>query len=258
MDDKDGAVIETKRLAGVIVEAMATASRFLESDERPDEADLDCMFKRKMLYECERRFRTVLMDSLWAVKRRWNEIIGNKMLLEDLQAYLNSCRDFSRAAWEFDALVHRRSRRASDLFGTSEIGRWYLSDIIGWETEAKSILDYQEKNMAVGARLDDVFANAARRLAAFCGHVSARSLKGFVMNGVSLKDRPIWSADKRQAIVMGKMLGKSCREMNESFTFTTQDGNPTKLSYSGHGPVLEFNQYEIYNIMSPLVEAVND
>ena len=76
------------------------------------------------------------------------------------------------------------------------------------------------------------------------------------MKVVSLKLRHLCTADNRQAIVMGKMLGKSCREMNASFRFETLEGKPTLLSYSGHGPVLDFSQYDIHDIIREMQEAV--
>ncbi len=256
MDDNNDVVIETKRLVEAIIDEMAASGRFLDSKDEPDMADLGCKQNCRMLYESEERLRKLLMDSLWMIKRRWNEITGNAILMEDLKSYLTYCRRFREKAWEFDALVHRHSRRADTLFGTTAIGRRYLSDIVNWETEAKAILDYTDGLQTFDERLVDVFKIAVKRLKPFFDHVTARELGRFVMNGVSLKGRPLWTADKRQAIVMGKMLGKSCREMNASFRFETLEGKPTLLSYSGHGPVLDFSQYDIHDIIREMQEAV--
>lgn len=256
MIENDDVVVETKRLVGVITEAMDEAGRFLESKDEPERADLGCTQKCRLLYENEDRLRKLLTESLWTVKRKWNDIAVNPILMEDLKVYLTCCREFKQPAFEFDARVRRFSRRADSLFGTTDIGRWYLSDIVGWEKEAKAIIELVDGPRMFDERLVDVFKIAIRRLKPFFENVTARDLGRFVMNGVSLKNRPLWISDKRQAIVMGKMLGKTCKEMNASFRFETLEGKPTQLSYSGHGPVLEFSQYEIYDIIREMLEAV--
>lgn len=255
MDDGDDVILETKRLAGVVGDTMAAVSPFLEDTVAFENLDPVCKAKCVFLRDSESRLRKLLMDSLWAVKHRWNEITGNEMLLADVRAYLGCCRDFEKVVWEFDDLVHRRWYKAEQLFGTSYVGRQFLSAILTWEKEAKAILDYVDRERPVGLRLDDAFKKAADRLRTFFEHVTATALQNFVMNGVSLTGRPRWKQDKSQAVVMGKMLGKSCKEMNESFRFQTLEGKPTRLNYTSHRPVLEYNQYEIYPIIREMLKG---
>ena len=255
MSGNDDVILETKRLAGVIGDAMAAVSPFLEDEDVIENLDPVCKAKCDFLRDSESRFGKLLMDSLWAVKHEWNEIAGNEMLLEDVKAYVGCCREFQKVAWEFDELVHEHWYAAEVMFGRSDIGRLYLSAITGWEIEAKAILDYLDRQQTVDSRLDDVFGKAAEQLWPFMGNVTASALQNFVMNGVSLKGKPKWKADKSQAVVMGRMLGKSCREMNESFRFLTQEGKPTKLNYTSHQPVLEYDQYSIYPIILEMMEG---
>lgn len=256
MSEKDDVILETKRLIGAIGDAMATVSRFLEvtADEGRREPGLRC--RCDLLTEDVERLNKLLKDSLWEVKHQWNEIAGNEMLMEDLKVYIGCCREFLKTAWEFDDLVHVHWREAEELFGRNDIGRRYLKAILGWEDEAKAIIDYTDRLQPVGARLDDVFEKAAEMLWPFMGRVTGTALENFVMNGVSLANKPEWKQEKRQAVVMGKMLGKSCKEMNDSFTFLGLDGRPTKLNYTSNAPKLDYDQYKIYLIIKDMLDGI--
>ena len=256
MSDKDDLVLDTKRLIGAIGETMAAVSRFLEDSDDEERLNPVCKAKCDLLRNSEEKLKKLLMESLWAVKHQWNEIAGNQMLLEDLKAYIVCCRDFTKQAWEFDDLVQRHWYEADSLFGRNDIGRRYLQDMLIWEDEAKAIIDYIDKKPRVGVRLDDVFEKSVLKLRPYFENVTGAALQNFVMNGVSLAGRPEWKLDKRQAIVLGKMLGKSCKEMNDSFRFTNLDGKFIKLNYTSHGPVLEYDQYEIYPILKEMLDAV--
>lgn len=256
MNGKDDLVLDTKRLIGAIGDTMAAVSRFLEDSEDNERENPVCKVKCDYLRANEEQLKKLLRDSLWAVKHQWNEIAGNPMLLEDLKAYIGSCRDFLKQTWEFDDLVQRHWFEADALFGRNDIGRRYLQDMLVWEDEAKAIIGFIESKPRVGVRLDDVFEKAALKLRPYFEDVTGAALQNFVMNGVSLAGRPRWKLDKRQAIVMGKMLGKSCKEMNDSFRFTNQDDKFIKLNYTSHGPVLEYDQYAIYPILKEMLDAV--
>ncbi len=256
MSDKDDLVLDTKRLIGAIGETMAAVSRFLEDSDDEERLNPVCKAKFDLLRNSEEKLKKLLMESLWAVKHQWNEIAGNQMLLEDLKAYIGCCRDFTKQAWEFDDLVQRHWYEADSLFGRNDIGRRYLQDMLVWEDEAKAIIGFIESKPRVGVRLEDVFEKAVLRLRPYFENVTGAALQNFVMNGVSLAGRPEWKLDKRQAIVLGKMLSKSCKEMNDSFRFTNLDGKFIKLNYTSHGPVLEYDQYEIYPILKEMLDAV--
>ena len=256
MSDKDDLVLDTKRQIGAIGETMAAVSRFLEDSDDEERLNPVCKAKCDLLRNSEEKLKKLLMESLWAVKHQWNEIAGNPMLLEDLKAYIGCCRDFTKQAWEFDDLVQRHWYEADSLFGRNDIGRRYLQDMLVWEDEAKAIIDYIDRKPRVGVRLDDVFEKAVLKLRPYFENVTGAALQNFVMNGVSLAGMPEWKLDKRQAIVLGKMLGKSCKEMNDSFRFTNLDGKFIKLNYTSHGPVLEYDQYEIYPILKEMLDAV--
>ncbi len=256
MNGKDDLVLDTKRLIGAIGDTMAAVSRFLEDSEDNERENPVCKVKCDYLRANEEQLKKLLRDSLWAVKHQWNEIAGNPMLLEDLKAYIGCCRDFLKQTWEFDDLVQRHWFEADALFGRNDIGRRYLQDMLVWEDEAKAIIGFIESKPRVGVRLDDVFDKAALKLRPYFEDVTGAALQNFVMNGVSLAGRPRWKLDKRQAIVMGKMLGKSCKEMNDSFRFINQDDKYIKLNYTSHGPVLEYDQYAIYPILKEMLDAV--
>lgn len=256
MSDKDDLILDTKRLIGVIGETMAAVSRFLDSADDEDKQDPFFKSKCSLLHDSLEQLGKLLHDSLFDVKHQWNEIAGNVMLMEDLKAYISCCMDFTKQAWEFEDLVQRHWYEADELFGRNDIGLRYLQTILRWEDEAKAIINYLERGKAVGVRLDDVFADAAEKLKPYFRGVSAAALQNFVMNGVSLAGKPEWRMDKCQAVVMGKMLGKSCKEMNDSFTFTNLDKKPVKLNYSQHGPVLEYDQYGVYKIIKEMQEQI--
>ena len=256
MNVKDDVILETKRLIGVIGEAMATVSRFLEIHEGEGSPEPGCRTRCDLLNEDVEKLDKLLKDSLWEVKHQWNEIAGNEMLMEDLKAYVSCCREFMKTTWEFDDLVHVHWREAEALFGRSDIGRRYLKAILGWEDEAKAIIDYTDRLQPVGVRLDDVFGKAAERLWPYMGRVTAPALEDFVMNGVSLANKPEWKQEKRQAVIMGKMLGKSCKEMNDSFRFMGLDGKPTKLNYTSNAPKLDYDQYGIYLIIKDMLDGI--
>ena len=255
MSKNEDVIWETKRLVGVIAEAMVATGRFLGEPDENERLNPVCKSKCDFLYNNEGKLKKLLHDSLWAVKHHWNEISENEMLLADLKEYVSSCREYMKIVWGFDDLVHKRWWAAEQMFGTSEIGRHYLIDILKWEDEAKRILEYVDNLKSGVDRLVNVFETAADRLRSFFEHVTATALQEFVMNGVSLKGRPRWKQDKSQAVVMGKMLGKSCKEMNESFRFQTHGGKPTRLNYTSHRPVLEYNQYEIYPIIREMLKG---
>lgn len=257
MNGKDDLVLDTKRLIGAIVDTMAAVSRFLEDSEDNERENPVCKVKCDYLRANEEQLKKLLMDSLWAVKHQWNEIAGNPMLLEDLKAYIGCCRDFLKQTWEFDDLVQRHWFEADALFGRNDIGRRYLQDMLVWEDEAKAIIGFIESKPRVGVRLDDVFEKAALKLRPYFEDVTGAALQNFVMNGVSLAGRPRWIGDKNQAVVMGMMLGKSCKEMNDSFLFTRTNGTPIPLNYSQHGPRLELDQYEIFGIIRPIQDVTS-
>ena len=248
---------KVRNITAAVADAMAAVSRFVQCGT--DERDMlgGCRFEADVIKDNYTPLREALTEILECIRVDWNEIISNDMLVDEVKTMLEACSSFHQTVSEFDETAIAHSREIECLLGDAWMPREYLVMILEWEDDAEAIRMYITKNYSFGLRLDDPFAGVAFRLRKFFTGVSDKEIEDFVMNGVSLKGKPRWMQNKRQAVVMGMMLDKTCLEMNQSFLFTKQDGTPIKLKYSSNMPDLDKTQYEIYPILKTLQDEKN-
>ena len=250
-------MMKIRNMTAAVADAMAAVSLFVKREADDEETLGGCRFERDIIRDNYPTLKEMFYEVFDLIREDWNTIIGNDLLLNELKLMLEACNRFHTVAGEFEEMAEAHDGEIEDLFGEDWRPIEYLLLICYWEKEANAIYTYCRRNCGLGIRLDDPFRGIALRLRKFFNGVTDDDIREFVMNGVSLAGRPRWIGDKNQAVVMGKMLGKSCKEMNESFMFTRKDGTPEKLHYLQHGPRLEFDQYEIYGIIKLLQDATS-
>lgn len=241
-----------RNMTAAVADAMAAVSLFVGRGADENVTLGGCRFERDIIRDSYGPLKEQFCELLDLIRVDWNTIILNDMMMDELKVFLESCNRFHTVSSEFEEMAEAHDLEIEDLFGEDWRPIEYLILICNWEKEADAIYAYFRKNCGLGIRLDDPFRGIAMRLRRFFTGVTDDDIREFVMNGVSMASRPKWIGDKNQAVVMGMMLGKSCKEMNDSFRFTLLDGSPVKLHYKRHGPRLELNQYEIYGIIKPL------
>lgn len=240
-----------------VADAMATVSLFLEGQADSFTTVCGCKFEVDVIKDNFTPLSKLLDEALDCIREDWNTIIPNDMLLDEVRKAIDACSSLQKNVIIFDDTAVAHSDDFEDLFGDDWLSRAYLDLISGWMDETEAIRSYIDRNCAVGLRLDDPFRNVAYRLRHFFTGVTDDDIREFVMNGVSLAHRAKWIGDKNQAVVMGKMLRRSCKEMNESFLFAKDDGTPILLNYTQHGPRLDLDQYEIYGLIRMLLDATS-
>lgn len=241
---------KTEEVTGAVAQAMAAVASFLESADADVERVGECRFECGVLKGKEIELKRLLADSLAAIRYEWNRIVQNDMLLDEVCAYVENIQKFHAAAGAFDDSVCLHGIDADEILGDSWLARRYLSIAADWEKSAGAVIDFAGSRRRRISRSDDPFSGMARRLHKFFVGVHDDELKALVLDGVSLAARPKWLQDRRQAVVFGKTLGISCRDMNRSFMFVTRDGTPRALNYSSDGPTLDYSCYEIYPLIS--------
>lgn len=252
MDNRSALFARTEKLAAAVAEAMATVSSFIETGEDDIEAAGRCRFEAGVLKDSEKQLSLLLADCLTAVREEWNTIVQNDMLKDEVNVLTDSVRSFHSAAYAFDEAVCMHGIEADAVLGDSWLARRYLAMAADWEKEAAAVIDFTDFRRKHETELDGPFYGLARRLHKFFVGVQDDELKALVLNGVSLATRPRWLQDRRQAVVMGRTLGISCRDMNRSFLFLNRQGEPSPLNYSSDGPTLDYSCYEIYSIIRHL------
>ena len=250
-------MMKIRNMTAAVADAMAAVSLFVGHQEDDEEILGGCRFERDIIRDSYPTLKGMFYEVFDLIREDWNTIIGNDLLLDELKTMLEACNRFHSVASEFEEMAEAHDAEIEDLFGEDWRPIEYLILINYWEKEASAIYSYCRRNCGLVVRLDDPFRGIAFRLRRFFNGVTDDDIREFVMNGVSLAGRPRWIGDKNQAVIMGKMLGKSCKEMNDSFLFTRKNGTPEKLHYTQHGPRLEFDQYEIYGIIKLLQDATS-
>ncbi len=244
-------------MTAAVADAMAAVSLFVGYEEDERDALGGCKYEADVIRDSYTLLKERLYEVLDCIREDWNAIRENDLLCNEVKGLLEVCSGFHKKAFEFDEATVMSPRLVEGLLGDAWLPRAYLVLMCEWEDESSAIREHIERSAAVGPQLVDVFCGSTSRLRKFFLGVTDDELRDYVMNGVSLKNRPFWKEEKRQAVVMGMMLGKTCAEMNESFRFTKNDGNLTRLKYSSHGPELEMNQYEIFSILKPIMDEKN-
>ena len=247
---------ELEDLATVIAGSMAVATQVVGCSFDDSAAVGRLRDEVHLIIGHERRFKQLMTDLLSRFILEWNDIIQNDMRIGQIKKYLSVCCHFRKKVNEFDECITGCGNDMDYLVGDNWFARRYYVMMDDWRNSASTMIEYAEKDFMVEPHLADPFDVAVRRLRRFFKGVSADSLREFVMNGVSLKDKPKWLSDKRQAVIMGTMLGISCRDMNNSFLFTGKDGQPMRLNYTSNQPHLDISSYEIYPVIKALKEAV--
>ena len=251
-------MMKIRNMTAAVADAMAAVALFVGRGA-DDEGPLgQCSFERSVIVDSYRPLKTMLYEVLDLIREDWNTITQNELMLDELKMMLESCNRYHAMARKFHEAAVAHDCEMEDLFGEDFRAIEYLILICDWENEARAIYAYMEKNCRLDVRLEDPFRDVAWRLRHFFNGVTDDDIREFVMNGVSLAARPRWIGDKNQAVVMGRMLGKTCKEMNDSFVFMKEDRTPIQLHYTQHGPRLDLNQYEIYGIIKPLADSGKD
>ncbi len=248
-------MMNIRNMTAAVADAMAAVSLFVKHGEDESTTLGGCRFERDIIHDSYGPLKDLYSEALDVIREDWNIIIQNDLMMEELKVFLEACNRFHTVSREFEELAEAHDAEIEDLFGEDWRPIEYLILICSWEKEADAIYMYCRRNCGLGIRLDDPYRGIALRLRRFFTGATDEDIREFVMNGVSLAGRPRWIGDKNQAVVMGMMLGKSCKEMNDSFRFTLTDGNPVKLHYKRHGPRLDLDQYEIYGIIKSLQDV---
>lgn len=244
---------EIRNMTAAVADAMAAVSLFVGYEEDERDALGGCKYEADVIRDSIIPLKERLYEVLDCIREDWNAIIQNDLLCNDVKTLLEVCSGFHKKAFEFDEATVLYPRVVEGLLGDAWLPRAYLVLMYEWEDEASAIREYVMKNCGLGTPLDNPFRGIASRLRHFFTGVTDEEFEKFVMNGVSLAVKPRWMSDKRQAVVMGKLLGKSCKDMNDSFLFCKKDGTPVLLNYTQNGPKLEMDQYEIYGVIKPLI-----
>lgn len=247
-------MLKVRNMTAAVADAMAAVSLFVGRGDDEEELLGGCRFERDVIRDSYRPLKESFRELLDLIREEWNIISQNDLMIEELKVFLEACDRFHAVSSKFEEMAEAHDGEIEDLFGEDWRPIEYLILICSWEKEADAIYTYCRKNCGLGIRLGDPYRGIALRLRRFFNGVTDDDIREFVMNGVSLAAHPRWIGDKAQAVVMGKTLGKSCKEMNDSFRFTLTDGSPAKLHYKRHGPRLELDQYEIYGIIRPLLD----
>ena len=248
-------MMKIRNMTAAVADAMAAVALFVGRGA-DDEGPLgQCRFERSVIVDSYRPLKAMLYEVLDLIREDWNTITQNELMLDELKMMLDACNRYHTMARKFHEAAVAHDCEMEDMFGMDFRPIEYLILICDWENEARAIYAYMERNSLLGVRLDDPFRGVAWRLRQFFNGVKDDEIREFVMNGVSLAGRPRWKGEKRQAVVMGQMLGKTCKEMNDSFQFLKKNGDPVKLAYKIHGPDMPMDQYEIYGIIKPLLDA---
>ena len=247
---------ELEDLATVIAESMAVATQVVGCSVDDTAAVGRLRDEVHLIIGHERRFKQLMTDLLSRFILEWNDIIQNDMRIAQIRGYLSACLKFRKKVNEFDECITGCDNDLDYLVGDNWFARRYYVMMDDWRNSASTMIEYAEKDFMVEPHLADPFDVAVRRLRRFFKGVSAAGFRDFVMNGVCLKDRPRWLSDKRQAVIMGTMLGISCRDMNNSYLFIGKDGQPMRLNYTSNQPHLDISSYEIYPVIKALKEAV--
>lgn len=250
-------MMRVRNMTAAVADAMAAVSLYVGRGTDGEEPVGGCQFERDVIRDSYQPLKDMLIELLDLIREQWNTIVQNDLMLDELKMMLEVLNRFHTLARQFNETAAAHDEEIEDLFGEDFRPIEYFILICKWEKEARAVYEYMEKNCRLGVRLDDPFRGVAFRLRHFFTGVTDEEIREFVMNGVSLAGKPRWIGDKNQAVVMGKMLGKSCKEMNDSFMFTKDDRTPILLHYTQHGPRLDLNQYEIYGIIKPLQDATS-
>ena len=239
-----------------VADAMATVSLFLEGQADSFTTVCGCKFEVDVIKDNFTPLSKLLDEALDCIREDWNTIIPNDMLLDEVRKAIDACSSLQKSVIIFDDTAVAHSDDFEDLFGDDWLSRAYLDLISDWMDETEAIRGYIRKHCWVDTLLDDPFRGIAVKMKKFFTGVTDKDIERFVMNGVSLKGQPKWMADRRQAVILGNMLGKSCKEMNDSFLFTKLNGEPIKLNYTSDRPTLDLGAYEIHSIISELLNEI--
>ena len=249
-------MLKIRNMTAAVADAMAAVSLFVKHGADESTTLGGCRFERDIIHDSYGPLKDLFSEALDIIREDWNIIIQNDLMMEELKVFLEACNRFHTVSREFEEVAEAHDAEIEDLFGEDWRPIEYLILICNWEKEAGAIYTYARRNCGLGVRLDDPFRGIALRLRRFFTGATDDDIREFVMNGVSLASRPKWMSDKIQAVVMGKLLGKSCKEMNDSFMFCKKDGTIAQLNYAQNGPKLDMDQYEIYGIIRPLVDEI--
>lgn len=255
MDNISTLFAKIREVTAAVADAMATVTSLIGTADTDIERVGECRYEAGVLKGKELELRKLLSDSLDAVRQEWNQIVQNDMLLDEVTAYVETVQQFHGTAWEFDEFVCQHGIDTDEILGDSWLARRYLSMTAEWEKNAEAVIDFIGSRRKRIIQMDDPFTGLARRLHKFFVGVHDDELKALVTDGVSLASRPKWLQDRRQAVVFGKTLGISCRDMNRSFLFLGLNGTPRPLNYSSDGPTLDYNCYEIYTLISHIANV---
>lgn len=258
MNSINAAVTEIDVLTSAAAGAMAEVSDAIGRDglESEDTGELRHLVEFVIVKTGE--IKELLTRTLDSILAEWNGITGNGMLEGKVHEYLKLGLEFLEKADAFDVKVADCRYDLSALVGESWFARELLTVMCDWRKSVEPVLEALEKNGGVEHGLVDPFETAVRKLRPYFTGVGAEGLRALVMNGVSLAARPTWKQDRRQAVILGETLGISCRVMNLSFVFTNRNGAERPLKYSSDRPDLDYSCYEIYPILTELLDGIRE
>ncbi|MBO6078378.1 MAG: hypothetical protein J6P66_06470 [Bacteroidaceae bacterium] len=256
MNSISGAVTEIDVLTSAVGDAMAEVTAAIGRDGLESEDTGELRHLVEFIIGKTGELKELLAGTLDGILAGWNEIAGNEMLRGKVREYLELGMEFTEKADAFDVAVADCRYDLSAIVGESWFGRELLTVMCDWQKSVEPLMEAMECGERFEPRLADPFETAVRKLRPFFNGVGAEGLRALVTDGVSLAARPVWKADRRQAVVMGDMLGLSCRVMNQSFVFTGRSGQERPLKYSSDRPDLDYSCYEIYPILKELQDGM--
>ena len=137
------------------------------------------------------------------------------------------------------------------------IGRTYFVMMYEWERQNAYMTDFIELRFQPQELRKNPFGGAARRFRNYFTGVGDKDLEAFVRYGVPFPKKVPWLGGRCEAVIMGKLLRRTCAEMNHAFLILGTDRLPKALSYQRDYPKMGERYYAITPLVKELLRAAS-
>ncbi len=126
-----------------------------------------------------------------------------------------------------------------------------------WARQNAYLTDFIENRFRPQVFQKNPFNGAARKFRNYFSGVCDNDLEAFVRYGVPFPKRITWRGERCEAVIMGKLMGRTCAEMNHAFLILGADRMPKVLSYQRDFPKMGEQYYGITPLTQELMKAAH-
>lgn len=253
----DSILDRTRKTTGAVVQAMGSVMDYLSPVPGASQDELGCKFDVDTVEELYPELRTQLTQAMRYLRREWNEIIQNDMRMEEASSFVKMCREFQGVVTQFDNCVCEHDAAAAAVLNDWWIGRTYFVMMHDWARQNAYLTDFIENRFRPLVLQKNPFNGAARKFRNYFSGVGDNDLEAFVRYGVPFPKRITWRGERCEAVIMGKLMGRTCAEMNHAFLILGADRMPKVLSYQRDYPKMGEQYYGITPLTQELLKGAH-